>query len=218
MKKICYIVGAGDGAGIAIDKQPCDLVIAADGGFAHLQTLGIVPDVAVGDFDSLCYVPDCAEVIAHPPEKDDTDTALAIDVGRERGYDNFIIFGGLGGRIEHSMANIQSIAALGELGCRAWLWGEDTAVTVIKDTAVHFSEREKGYLSVFSHGDVAQGVCLENLKYEVDKVDLLCTYGIGVSNEFIGKIAEVSVENGMLLLIWHCTASELCEEVKRGNC
>lgn len=96
--KTCYIFGAADGLPDRFKKNEEDLVIAADSGINHLEKFGALPDIAVGDFDSLGFVPDCGEVIRHPVMKDDTDTMLAVKTGFERGYDRFIIYGGVGGR------------------------------------------------------------------------------------------------------------------------
>ena len=106
MKNICYIIGASVTDGMYIDKKDGDFIIAADAGLASLEKLGLVADLAVGDFDSLGCIPDFENKICHPAEKDDIDTALALCEGMKRGYRTFVIYGGLGGRLDHTMANI----------------------------------------------------------------------------------------------------------------
>ena len=107
MKPACTVVGAMEPGPMVLAPG---LVIAADGGLAHLKAQGAAPDLTVGDFDSLGYVPD-GNVIRHPPEKDDTDTMLALRLGLERGYDTFVLYGCLGGRMDHAYANFQAVLA-----------------------------------------------------------------------------------------------------------
>ena len=113
----CIIVGAGECTGLLQPVDKSDCLIAADGGLAHVQALGLTPDIILGDFDSLGYVPEGANVF--PVRKDDTDTMLAIRRGLELGYHNFLIYGGLDGpRLDHTLANIQSLLFLNLRGCR----------------------------------------------------------------------------------------------------
>ena len=97
-EKACYIVGAGSFEKLDSLPQEDDLVIAADGGYAYLKQLGIQPDVLLGDFDSLEYVPEHDHILRHSPIKDDTDMALAAFYAQEKGYRLFYLYGGLGFR------------------------------------------------------------------------------------------------------------------------
>ena len=116
---ICYIVCALPQSH-AFVPNPGDLVIAADGGYAHLH--GIQADLVVGDFDSLGFIPAGESVVRHPAEKDDTDTMLAVKTGLERGETEFHIYGGMGGRrTDHTVANFQALLYLARRGARGWL-------------------------------------------------------------------------------------------------
>ena len=201
MRKICYIVGASDTKGIFIDRGEDDYIIAADAGYSSLCKLGIVPDMVVGDMDSLEDVPDLENVIRHPVEKDDTDTALALAEGIKRGYRDFIIYGGLGRRLDHSIANIQNCAGMADHGARCWLWGEGNAVCVFADDMISFEEGMEGTISVFAIGR-SYGVTLKGLKYTLSDACLTSFVPLGVSNSFTGSESSVAVTNGILAVMW----------------
>ena len=150
--KTCYIMGAMPTERTFVPR-PGDLVIAADGGLATLEGLGITPDVILGDFDSLGRIPDGDGVLVHPVEKDDTDTMLACKLGLEKGYRNFEIYGGIGGRLDHTIANMQTLLYLREHGADAILAGEGETLRVIRNQSVLLPAKEAGLLSVSPYGD-----------------------------------------------------------------
>ncbi len=201
--KICHIVGAGEFAPARFTPAPGDFIIAADGGFAHLQAMGVKPDLLLGDFDSLETVPDFPNKLTLPVMKDDTDTAAALRWGMEHGYRDFRLHGGLGGRLDHTLANIQLLAALSAAGCRAFLLGQESTLTVLTDGTLTFPAGYAGTVSVFCHGDAAEGVSLRGLLYPLSEVRLTDTVPLGVSNSFLeGQGAAVTVRRGQLLLFW----------------
>ncbi len=177
-----------------------DFVIAADGGYARLN--GVSADLVVGDFDSLGYVPDGGNVVRHPAEKDDTDAMLAARLGLERGYRAFLLYGGAGGRLDHTLANIQTLAFLRENGARAALLGEGETITIIKNECLRFRQGLSGIVSAFSYGAAAEGVFERGLAYALDDATLTDGNPIGVSNAFTGRKAEISVRDGRLLVIY----------------
>ncbi len=179
---------------------PRDLVIAADGGFAQLS--GVPADLVVGDFDSLGYVPEGVAVVRHPVKKDDTDTMLAARIGIERGYRAFILYGGAGGRLDHTLANIQTLAFLRGAGARAALLGESETITLLQDESLRFRAGLSGTVSAFSYGAVAKGVYETGLLYPLTDATLTNENPLGVSNEFTGEAAAVSVREGRLLVFY----------------
>lgn len=202
--KICYIVGA---MSLTPDLRPYprsgDYVIAADRGFDSLMAYGVTPDLAVGDFDSLGHRPSHPNVIQLPVEKDDTDMLFAMRKGLELGYRRFILLGGVGGRLEHTLGNLQLLDWLTCQGGQGFLAGEKTAATCIRDgQRILFPPSMSGYLSVFCNSGTAQGVTLHGLKYPLDRYTLSGALPIGVSNQFMGEDASVTAEQGSLLLIW----------------
>ena len=182
-----------------IEKE--DLVIAADGGVKHTEKLGLTPDVILGDFDSLGFVPEGAE--RHPVEKDDTDAMLAIRRGFSLGCDRFVIYGGLDGeRLDHTLANFQSLQYLADRGAVGYLVGKKYLVTVVKNGRLSFSAEAEGILSVFCLGPEAEGVTLSGLKYPMENGRLSSGFPLGVSNHFVGEKAQISVDDGSLLVLW----------------
>jgi thiamine pyrophosphokinase len=198
---VCYIIGAGEVGKIDISKNSGDFIIAADGGYRKFASLGISPDLILGDFDSLGFVPDLPTVKKFPSKKDETDTHLAVLEGLSRGYNEFVIYGGLGGRYDHTFANLQTLTYLAGRGARGYLIGTGEVMTVIKNSSLSLPKRNGGYISVFSLSESAKKVRISGLKYEYSG-ELEFENPLGVSNEFIGKSASVSVENGTLLVVW----------------
>lgn len=197
----CVIFCAGELDSLAAPLGKNDFVIAADGGLLHAQTLGVTPDVVLGDFDSLGFVPEGANVF--PVEKDDPDSILAVREGLSRGCKEFWLYGGLDGkRLDHTVANFQTLQFLAEQGAYGYLVGKDYAVTVVKNGTLEFSKEADGILSLFCLGADARGVTLTGLKYTLNGGTLTAGLPLGVSNHFIGEKATISVKNGSLLAIW----------------
>lgn len=200
---ICYIVGAGRHfPGDTFAPAPEDLVIAADGGYADLLSRGIRVDLLLGDMDSLGEkIPQGPSVERFAPQKDDTDTLLAIKTGLQRGYRAFHLYGGTGGRLDHTLANCQCLLYLARRGARGWLHGEREVVTAVVDGELELPPRKAGYLSVFCLGDRAEGVTLEGLKYPLENAVLTADFPLGVSNEFTGAKSRIAVRHGALLVV-----------------
>ena len=198
-KCIIFCAAAFDALVQPVEKE--DFVIAADGGLEHTAKLGLEPNEILGDFDSLGYTPDDARVF--PVEKDDTDAMLAVRRGLSLGYRDFILYGSLDGpRLDHTVANFQTLQFLADRGARGILVGLDTLVTVVKDGSISFPSGCRGTVSVFCLGPDAEGVTLEGLYYPLEKGTLTAGFPLGVSNHFTGAEARITLENGSLLVIW----------------
>lgn len=199
--KTCVIFCAAEFSGLLNPIGPDDLVIAADGGLRHTQALGIRPDVILGDFDSLGYIPEEGQVF--PVEKDDTDSMLAIRLGLERGYTDFQIYGALDGpRLDHTMANFQTLAFLAARGARGWLIGRDYIVTVASRETLIFSDSARGILSCFCLGADIQNLTIQGLQYPLERGTLSASFPLGVSNHFLGQEGRISLGDGLLLVLW----------------
>ena len=206
----CYIIGAC-GFNEKIEPLAGDFVIAADGGYKALLDRGIKVDCVMGDFDSLGYTPVHDNLMVHPAKKDDTDTRLAAEYGYSLGYRKFLIFGGIGGRLDHTLANMQTLLGLYRMGARAYLIGEGKIISVVENGSFRFSGKEEGYLSLFPADGNVSGVYLEGLKYPLYNAELLSDRALAVSNEFLkNEKAMVRVDNGALYMLWY-------EEFKEGE-
>ena len=204
---ICYIAGAGDCSRLFLNLKKEDFVIAVDGGYEYLKENRI--DLVVGDFDSLSYVPEHPNVIALKPEKDETDMIVALKEGLKKGYEIFYIYGGCGGRIDHTYANIQSLAYLADHHARGYLFHENQVITMLQNDSITFHSDRKGYVSVFAYGEKAEGVTIQGLKYPLENAVLCDSFPLGVSNEFTGETAEISVQKGRLLVIYESGKSDM---------
>lgn len=201
-EKVCYVIGSGDFDNELFSPLEDDFVIAADGGYMHLKNSNIPVDLLIGDFDSLDIIPDVPRIIKLKKEKDDTDLFAAISQGLKQGYKIFHIYGGTGGRFEHTLANIQLVAFLSQNNARGYLFGNDYTLTAITNTIVYFDELATGYLSVFSHTDKSFGVTIKGLKYPLNEAEITNTFSLGISNCFMGQKSSISVKNGTLVLCY----------------
>lgn len=212
-KKQAILIGAGEldismAESIKTKQAENSFIIALDGGLVFCIEQGIAPDMIVGDFDSLpskkqVLLERYPQEIIHrfPCEKDDTDTLAALRLAVEKGYEQFVIYGGLGGRFSHTMANIQSLLFLKGKGLMGELIGKNSKMFLVKNESCILPKEETGYVSVFVWGGIAKGVTLSNLKYEISDAELSDSFPIGVSNEFVGKEAEITVNDGILLVV-----------------
>lgn len=178
-----------------------DYVIAADGGLRHTQKLNLTPNAVLGDFDSLGFTPEGANVF--PVEKDDTDAMLAVRQGLKLGYRKFFLYGSLDGpRLDHTVANFQTLQFLADRGAYGYLVGANCLATVLKNGSLTFPAGAQGTISVFCLGADACGVSLEGLYYSLQEGTLTAGFPLGVSNHFTGKEARISVNSGSLLILW----------------
>lgn len=201
MRKICWIVGAGDFSGTLPPIGADDMAIAADAGYKALTQMGIKVDRVVGDFDSLGEAPVHPGVEIHPIEKDETDMMLAVRTALAAGYREVRIYGGLGGRLDHSFANLQTLVFLARQGARGWLIDQTSAITAVADGELRFSDKAEGIVSVFAAAGTAHGVTLEGLKYPLTNYTMTPDNPIGVSNEYTGVPSRIVVREGVLLVI-----------------
>ena len=214
MKKTgtCIIIGAGDLTVGSLPYNPdTDYIIAADGGLMYCGILELEPDLILGDFDSLDdeyaeavneirkKFPD--KVVTLPVEKDDTDMLAAVKQGLKLGYRSFRLYGANGGRLEHTIANIQVLKYLKEQQAVGYIMDGTGMILLAQNETITFRESMEGYVNIFSLNEKAHGVTIRGLKYELEDATLSNAMPVGVSNEFVGVESEVSVKDGTLLLI-----------------
>ncbi len=203
----CVIITAYNAYKIreSIELRKDDFIICADGGYKLAREENIVPKVIIGDFDSFegeVHLSDrhLLDMICLPVEKDDTDTLFCLKYGIEKGFEEFVIVGGLGGRADHTFANIQTLA-YGCCNCKnVSMCDKMNMFTIISGKTIKIPKKENSTLSVFSYSDKCTGVSLSDVKYPLKNSEITSIFPIGVSNEFIGNEAEVTCEEGMLLI------------------
>lgn len=179
-----------------------DFVIAVDAGFAHLEAIGVAPDMAVGDFDSLGYVPKARRVSRHPVKKDKSDMELAMEKAVAWDHDELVIYGALGARLDHTLANLQLFARFSERDVYVTAIGDTYAVRLLTGPDVFELPVTQGTVSVFSANDTARGVIERGMAYSLDDEPLSNRTSRGLSNELTGEEATVAVEQGTLYVFY----------------
>lgn len=200
--KRCVIVAGGSIDNLSIINKNIfydDYVVAADAGYTKLKAVNIVPDLIVGDFDSSDTPENEIETIVLSPIKDCTDTQFAVSTAVERGYTDILILGGLGGRFDHSFANLAVLAEYKQKGISVRLVDDYHNIYVLKDEIKHIVKRDI-YVSVFAFGSCAN-ITLKGLYYTADSLELSPFDSIGVSNEIVDDVAEIAVNSGTVLVI-----------------
>lgn len=178
-----------------------DFVIACDRGLEHAQSAGLRPDLFVGDMDSTSLVVEGVERILSVPEKDDTDTMMAVREAFRRGFTEFLLLASLGGRSDHHYANISAAAYIARHGGRCELVGRDVRMYVFADGELTLPRKTGWSLSVFSVSDRAEGVSIRGTKYPLEDAEMTNAFPLGVSNEFAACEAVISVRSGVLLVM-----------------
>lgn len=200
-QKRCFLFGAGERCRLRTMPEPGELIVAADGGQYFCSEIGVQPNLLVGDFDSSQRPELACEVIELPVEKDETDTLHAVRLGLEQGCREFHIYGGTGGRLDHTLANLQTLLYIARHGGRGFLYDTNMTITVIENAGLTIYGAH-GLLSVFCLGDRAQGVYLRGVYYPLENAVLTPDYPLGVSNQAIADPVEIRVDQGALAVLW----------------
>lgn len=201
--KRCVIIGGAGIMNYPLAKsylRDDDFAVYCDCGLRHREGLGIAPGLIVGDFDSH-EKPSCdTETIVLPTVKDDTDTAYAVKEALARGYDDFLLLGVCGGRLDHTLGNLSLLLALNRLGKTALALDDYSEISAI-GREVSFVEDKFAFFSILAFGSDATGVTIRNAKFPLENGEIKADFPLGVSNEVLpGMTAEVSVKNGNPLL------------------
>ena len=201
--KRCFIFAAGTFYGLRERPAPGDLVIAADAGYRVCQQAGIVPDLLLGDFDSMDQ-PDFPNIRRSPVEKDDTDTMLAVKTALEEGCDTVYIYGGTGGkRLDHTLANLQTLLFIRRRGARGYLYDDDFVWTAVENESLTIAKTLGwGLFSVFCLGDRAEGIDETGFQYPLADAVLTPEFPLGVSNHILEPTATITVRKGALAIGW----------------
>lgn len=199
MKTIIF--AGGDIPDYSFVDTTADLVICADRGVVHAENLGIIPDVVTGDFDSYTgEIPACKEIFRAVPEKDDTDTMLAVKLALERGTTDIRLYGATGGRFDHTFANVQTLIYAHENNCKMSIYDKNNIITVQGKGTEFYPEYGDWYFSVFSLTEKLHVTKMTGVKYPVEDYIFTQSFPLGVSNEIIDT-AVVTIEKGLALIV-----------------
>ena len=203
MKK-CVIVGGADirDYGRIRELLTEEMVfIFCDSGLRHMEALGRKPDLIVGDFDSHVNPHMDVETIVLPHVKDDTDTVFAVKEALRRGFEEFLLIGVVGGRLDHTLGNVAILLMLDSAGKKAVIADDFSDMEIVARERALIPDRYS-YFSLLNITGTAKGVTIRNALYPLSDAEITCEYPIGVSNEVLpGKTAEVTVKEGRLLII-----------------
>jgi len=226
MKKCMIVSGTPDAGELPVTKD--EYIIACDAGVGHTLHAGWKPDLLVGDFDTYTEtLPEGIPVLRAPAEKDDTDTMMAVRYALEQGFEHIRICAALGGRLDHSIGNLSAAAYVAERLGYCYVYGaKETAIllwngniclsradapgNIVPDAeagaagngeAAKRGHKDKVFVSVFSWTQEAKGVSYRGLKYPLENATLTRKFALGISNEFAEEEAEISVKDGMLLIV-----------------
>lgn len=200
----CVVIGGADIGNyerISRALREDDFAIFCDCGLRHLPRLGVAPGLIVGDFDSYPRPVTEVETIVLPREKDDTDTVYAVREALRRGFEDFLLIGMTGGRIDHTLGNLSLLLRLDTLGKKALLLNDDSEMEMVSRGEAEIPEGFS-YFSLLNISGTAKGIRITGAKYPLEDAEITCDYQYGISNEVLpGQTARVSVREGRLLLI-----------------
>lgn len=201
----CALVGASEFNSThfaeAAEDGLFDYIIAVDGGYSSLEAIGIMPDLALGDFDSLGYTPKNVRACAFPVHKNESDMELALQRAKRRKMDEVVIYGALGGRLDHTLANLQLFAAYSEKGLSVTAVGMQEQIAFLTGPGTfEIPALEEGTVSVFAMNDKCRGAFEVGLEYPLEECTLTNRTSLGLSNQLQGEAAVVGVEKGTLAI------------------
>ncbi len=182
-----------------------DKTVCADAGAGHLRSMGILPDVIIGDFDSISpedlnFFKDChVDLIPHPPDKNATDTELAALWAVEQNADEIIFLGASGSRLDHTLANIMLLKKMAELQIKARIIDDHNCIYLVRDRLT-LSGRPGEFLSIIPLTETVSGVTLEGLEFPLQDAQMEMGSSLGISNRFTGKEAVISIRQGILIV------------------
>ncbi len=198
----CAIFAGGEIKDLSFIDVSDDFVICADSGYKYAEKLGIVPDMIMGDFDSYTdELPENVEIYRSIPEKDDTDTMLAVKTAISRGFTEIVLYGALGKRFDHTFANVQTLLYAYENGCNMRIADADNEITLQSAGGVYYPKRDGWYFSIFALTDTVIISEYSGVKYPLENYTLTSSFPVGVSNEITADSAFLKISSGIVLVI-----------------
>lgn len=202
--KRCVIVGGADINNYEYIRsclQEDNFIVFCDSGLKHLQKLQLKPSLIVGDFDSHDNPHLDVETIVLPCEKDDTDTVFAVKEALKRGFDDFLLVGVIGARLDHTLGNVSILLMLDKAGKKEKIIDDYSEMEIVSNETAYVDD-SFAYFSLLNISGTAKGITIENAKYPLENAEITCEYQYGISNEVLPRrIAKIFVSEGELLLI-----------------
>lgn len=193
------IIGNGDIKNYDKIKQKIntdDYIICADGGFEHTRKMGIVPDVVIGDFDSVKDAAGIQNRIEYPKRKDFTDGFLAVEYAKDKGYDDILMLAMTGDRLDHTIADIMLLSI-----CKNGVLADDNnEIYLLRDKLVLNGKKGQTVSIIPVMGD-AEGICTKKLEYPLNHETLHFASTRGVSNIMMSDVCEITIEKGLALVV-----------------
>jgi len=200
----CVVIGGADIKEYEKIKEYInkgDFIICCDCGMRHAEKLSVKPHLIVGDFDSSENPKLDVETIVLPREKDDTDTVFAVKEAVKRGFDDFLLIGVIGGRLDHTLGNVSILLYIDSLGLKGKIVDDFSEIEIVSNETAIVEDSFK-FFSLLNMSGTAKGVTIKNAKFPLCDAEITCEYQYGVSNEVLpANAAEITVKDGKLLLI-----------------
>ncbi|MFP4198147.1 MAG: thiamine diphosphokinase [Halanaerobium sp.] len=189
-----------------IKRTEIDFIIAVDGGANKLKSLGLMPDLIIGDLDSITnknkkyYSQQNVKTIKYPVEKDQTDSEIAVDYCKENAFKQLYLAAALGGRIDQQLANLNLLEYIYELKISAKIISKRIEIALIDHKKV-FTDRKGFRLSLIPQSYKVSGLSITGCKYNLDSQDIFRSKSRGISNLIESEEAEVSLKSGLLIYV-----------------
>lgn len=208
-KKACIITGgelSGQLITAYLEKHPENLCIVVDGALEVTHPLGIKPDYIVGDFDTvnqeLLEFYENEIILRHPPEKDQTDTELAIETALKSGCSQLVFFGATGSRLDHSLGNVFLLENLLKRGITAEIRNDNNRLYLKNQSFVLNRKETVGdFFSLLPLTETVENVTLCGFKYPVKNLTFYRENTLGISNEITEEEAKVEFSKGIFIVV-----------------
>lgn len=204
-KMRCVIISGSPDTNVEEIKSLCtndDFIVCADSGYSFAKKAGLTPNLIIGDFDSLKEeLPQNTEVVKLNTHKDDTDTEHCVMECIRRGYKDFLLLGSIGGRTDHTFANIATLAFLSEYNYNGIARNNGEEIRILKEGSYEMNNKKGLIFSVFPYGCESVNVTYKGAEYMLNNKTLTYNVSRGISNVFIDDEAEITINRGRAILL-----------------
>ncbi len=201
----CVIISGSPDTNVEEIKSLCtndDFIVCADSGYSFAKKAGLTPNLIIGDFDSLKEeLPQNTEVVKLNTHKDDTDTEHCVMECIRRGYKDFLLLGSIGGRTDHTFANIATLAFLSEYNYNGIARNNGEEIRILKEGSYEMNNKKGLIFSVFPYGCESVNVTYKGAEYMLNNKTLTYNVSRGISNVFIDDEAEITINRGRAILL-----------------